>query len=222
MKTKKFKRVLTLVLALAMMLSLSMVAFASGSVTLYINGVSQGSFDIGNDTTVYDIVSQLTTTWSNEYNADTTYSPLYNSNSPLNGKYNHKVIYMRTLNGVGTTGYEPLDGALDEDDYYDPDQTVDTVLMEADARLTQYGGLDYWLGNGYGIAADWQHMVYIGEDWVFTVNGITIQVPMDPNDPNYEVYGHYFQYSMRECLLANGDTIELDYVPSFLVFDPAA
>lgn len=231
MKTKKFKRFLTLVLALAMMLSLSMVSFATGSVTLYCTVPDNtgtpvttyvGTYNLdANNNTVYDILSQLNTTWSSEYNAVAAYSPLYGNYDPdsaLIGKYNYKVNYLRYYNSLGSTGYEPITGALDPDDYYIPTQTVDSTLMAADAALSEYGGLDYWLGDGYGIAADWVHMVYIGWDWEFTVNYSKPGIHFDTPDPDY---GNDFQFTMRESLLTSGDRIDLNYVSSFYVFDPA-
>ena len=66
---------------------------------------------------------------------------------------------MQSLNGVGSEGYVPVDGALDEDNYYIPTQTVDPILQEADTALASYGGLLYWGSNGYGFSADGTHVV---------------------------------------------------------------
>lgn len=100
-----------------------------------------------------------TVTWGSEYNASAAYSPLYDYTSPLYGKYNQKAVFMQSLNGVGSEGYVPVDGALDEDNYYIPTQTVDPILQEADTALASYGGLLYWGSNGYGFSADGTHVV---------------------------------------------------------------
>lgn len=214
---KKAKKIISVMMVIVLMLALSMSAFATDTVALYVNGVYQGSYNIGSDSTVYDIVAQMSTvTWASEYNASVAYSPLYDYNSPLYGKYNQKAVFMQSLNGVSSEAYVPVDGALDEDDYYIPTQTVDIVLLEADEALAEYGGLYYWLGNGYGLAADYQHVVYLGWDWIFTVNGIMPGLQFNMPDP---LYGYYFRYTMRESLLENGDCIDLDYQFTFLVFD---
>ena len=223
---KYTKRIGAMVIAVILMLALSMSAFANGSVAVYINDYHSGgltttylgSYNIGDITTVYDVISPMTTTWTTPINAAVAYSPLYDINSPLYGMYNQKVTFLQSLNGLGPVAYEPIDGALDEDDYYIPTQTVDTVLMIADAALADYGGLDYWYGNGYGVAADWHHMIYLGWDWKFTVNGTEPGVQIDPSNP---LYGGFFGYTMRESLLNNGDRVDLNYVYSFLVFDSA-
>ena len=221
---KRTKRIVAMMMVVVLMLALSMSAFANGSVTLYTNvyhndGSSTetyiGSYNIGNNSTVYDILSPLTTTWSSESNAVTAYSPLCDINSPLDNKYSQKIIYMRSFNGISSSPHIPTAGALDEDDYYDHDQTVDAVLIAADAALADYGGLDYWLGNGYGIAEDWEHMVYIGWDWKFTVNGSEPGISIDPS---VHPYDGFFGYTMRESLLGNADRIDLNYVYSFMVF----
>jgi hypothetical protein len=214
---KNIKRIGSIMIVVVLMLVLSMSAFATGSVFLYVNGVYQGAYSIGSDSTVYDIVSQLpNVTWGGEYNANSAFSPLCDTSSPLYGKYNMKAVFMRSLNGISSAAYEPVDGALDEDDYYIPTQTVDEVLAQADSDLAAYGGLKYWLGNGYGIAADWQHMVYIGWDWEFTVNGVMPGMSLYSPDPTF---GNEFLYTMRESLLANGDRIDLNYVFHMLQFD---
>ena len=81
--------------------------------------------------------------------------------------------------------------------------------------LSSYGGLKRWAGNGYGYSADGTHAVYIGWDWVFTVNNATPGKTISPPSP---IYGDFFQYSMRESLLEPGDTIRLNYTYSIFVF----
>lgn len=224
MKTKNFKRVLTLVLALAMLFALSMSVFATGSVTLYYTVPDNtgtpvttyvGTYNLdANNITVYDILSQLNTTWSMEYDAASAFSPLYDISHVLYGKYNQKINYMQSYNGISSAGYTPVAGALDEDNYYIPTQTVDSILTSANTELSAYGGLRLWQGNGYGIAGDGHHMIYIGWDWEFKVNGNKPGVPT--SIPGYD---GFFAYAMRESLLGNGDRIDINYVYSFFVFD---
>jgi hypothetical protein len=224
---KNTKRIISMVMVVVLMLALSMSAFATDTVNLYVNGVYQGACNINYTynhkgvnivaNTVYDILYikyGSAAVWSSESDAVAAYSPLYLSGT-LNGKYNKKVTYLSTLNGVGPEHYVPVAGALDAYGYYIPTQTVDTKLMEADEALEEYGGLAYWYGNGYGFAADYQHMVYIGYDWVFTVNNGTPGTTITPADPNY---GSFFQYTMRESLLQSGNRIDLNYQSFFVVF----
>ncbi len=214
----KSKKALSILLVLLMAFTFSMTASAvdSGTVTLTINGGTPTTVSFTGTTTVDDIVDANTTvTWSNPSSAVAAYSPLYDTSSPLYGLYSQQVRYLASLNGISSAPYEPIAGSLDADDYYIPTQTVDAKLIEADEALAAYGGLDYWYGDGYGFAADWQHMVYIGVDWVYTVNGEKPGKTFDPADP---VYGDKFQYTMRECQIHDGDSIELSYESFFMVF----
>jgi hypothetical protein len=204
-------------MVVALMLTLSMSAFATDTVDLYIDGDYESTFIIGSNTTVYDIVSQLSTAvWSNEFNASSAYSPLCDTTSPLYGKYNMKTCFLTSLDGYASTGYIPATGALDTNNYYIPTQTVDPILQQADAALASYGGLMYWGSNGYGFSADYTHAVYIGWDWMFTVNGVMPGVALNPPS---QTYGSQFLYTMRESLLSTYDRIDLDYQFSLLVFN---
>ena len=212
----KSKKIVSLLLVLVMVFAFSVTALAADA-SLYVNDVLVATVEITGTTTVDDVVDANTTAaWSNPSSAVAAYSPLCDTSSPLYGLYNQQVRYLSSLNSISSAPYEPLAGALDEDDYYIPTQTVDTMLMEADAALAAYGGLEYWYGDGYGFAADWQHMVYIGYDWAFTVNN---ENPGEVIDPPVPIYGDFFQYTMRECLLQDGDSIELNYKPFFMVFE---
>lgn len=213
-KSKNNKKALSVLLVLIMIFAFSTTAYAatSGTVELYIEDKLVKTVTINGTTTVDDVVAANTNVdWTNPSPAVAAYSPLYDSNSPLYGLYNQQVRYIKSLNDISSAPYEPLPGSLDEDDYYIPG--VDPVLDKADAALAEYGGLLMWYGDGYGFAADWQHMIYIGEDWVYTVNGQTPGKVVD--DPAYD---DYFQYTMRECLLHSGDSIELNYQDFFMVF----
>jgi hypothetical protein len=213
---KNTKRIVSMVMVVVLMLALSISAFATDTVTLYVNGISQGAFNIGSDSTVYDIVAQMSTAvWSSESNAIAAYSPLYDSTNPLYNKYSQKVCYLSSLNGSGSAPHTPVTGSIDGNGNYISTQTVDTVLQQANTKLANYGGLKHWGGNGYGYSADGTHAVYVGWDWVFTVNGNTPGKTITPASP---IYGDFFQYTMRESLLASGDEIDLDYDYYFFVF----
>lgn len=226
MKTKNFMRVLTLVLALAMMLSLSMMSFATDTVNLYVNGVSQGTCNINYTSggilvnTVYDILSikyGTAAVWSDEYDAVEAYSPLCKSGDPLNGKYDEMVVYLTSLNGTGSAPHIPVAGSVNSDGTYIPTQTVDTVLMDADAQLRQagYQGLASFSSNGYGYSVDGTHGIYIGWDWTFTVDGVEPGCDINPPSP---IYGDRFAYTMRESILSSGNRVDLDYGYSIFIF----
>jgi hypothetical protein len=215
-KMFKIKKAIAMLLPLIMVFAFSASAFAleNDTVEIYINGTLEETVTISGTTTVYDVVEANTNaTWTNPSPAVEEYSPLYDEDSPLYGLYNQQIVYLKSLNSISSAPYVPLPGSLDEDDNYIPG--IDPVLDAADEALSEYGGLEYWYGEGYGFAADWEHMVYIGNDWVYTVNGETPGKDLEETVP---IYGDFFMYTMRECPLEDGDSIELNYKSFFEIF----
>ena len=76
--------------------------------------------------------------------------------------------------------YESTD--LEPYDFYDSSTSNDDALDAANIELlTKYpasNGLGMWMGEGTGFSNDGPYMVYIGYDWMYTLNGAT---------PGYEI-----------------------------------
>jgi hypothetical protein len=178
------------------------------SQTLY-----SGTVDIGATDTVYSVVnsaSGLAPIWASTP-PDPTYSPLRIPSNPLYDQTGTVQAQILTeLNNLGSVPYESTD--LEPWDFYDPDDSNDPVLDRAnEALLAEYpdsDGLGLWMGDGTGYSNDGPYMVYIGKDWVFTVNGQTPGITITPDEDH--PYS-FFEYYMNEALVGNGDTIELTY-----------
>jgi hypothetical protein len=209
-KMFKNRKAISFLFALIMVFALSVNAFAvgSGTVTLTVdNGQSPATYwvSIDDEDTVYDVVAETlgaNASWTTSQ-PDPLYSPLRDQNSPLYD-LNANAMILTGIYGAGSVAYVP-DPAVGEDEDYvvGSDPVLDYYH---NLYLAEYDGIAMWFGDGMAIMGDWVHMIYIGYDWTYTVNG---QVPGIPvNDPNYD---NFFQYYMNECLLENGDEIELNY-----------
>lgn len=204
---KKTRKLSALLLALVMVFSLSVSAFAAENATvtlkITVNGQAVETYSVSVEPgdSVYDVVSsQLGTraTWT-ESPADSDYSPLPDGSN---------IHILTTLDGYGSVPYESTD--LEPYDFYDSSTSNDDALDAANIELlTKYpesNGLGMWMGEGTGFSNDGPYMVYIGYDWMYTLNGAT---------PGYEIdkpeWDNIYQYYMDEAPVAAGDTIELIY-----------
>lgn len=222
MKTKKFKRVLTLVLALAMMLSLSMVAFADfdGEVEII---VRTSSYDLTTHQYSYTQIADLTNVG---INANDTVKDAINREFTANwsGSYLHGLTVNNT--SYGTIRYTPVPGSFDEDDeYIGGDPIIDSLnqLPEFIAVGGVFMSAESMFGpawDGYFFMGDMQHFCSITHDWIYEVDyaadGYGNFVV-----PTTTIGGVTVDATMDQCNLSDGDIVRLTYGLVWEIFDPA-
>lgn len=216
MKTKKFKRVLTLVLALAMLFSLSMVAFAyDGQVEII---VRTSSYNLTTHQYSYTQIADLTNV---DINIEDTVKDAINREFVANwsGSYLHGLTVNNT--NYVTIRYSPVPGSFDEDDeYIGGDPIIDSLnqLPEFIAAGGVSISAESMLGpswDGYFLMGDMQHMCSITHDWTYEVdyaadgygNFVTPTAP-----------GGTYEYTMDECELSDGDIVRLTYGLCYTLF----
>lgn len=198
---KKVKRILAVIVAVAMLFALSISAFATDTVTLKIkiNGTVTETVvrNFSSGDTVYDVVNAYLgdrATWLNSV--------------PLGSDPNTNAQILRKVDTYDHVTYEST--YFEEYEEYEPG--YDSVL---DTFNTMYAGLPYngiymWAGNGFAFMNNMRYMLYISNDWTYTVNGSR------PDD------GNGYQYYMNECQVNSGDTIMLIYDFYGTIVDTAA
>ena len=241
MKTKKFKRVLTLVLALAMMLSLSMVAFATGDEVSVI--VRYRDYDTNSNT--YSIPVQLDS-FNSELSATNT-----NVYTVVNGEYEnttHNIVWNPTgnspvhyLEGLTFNGIDYLDERIeaaascynDDDEYEGGNAIIDSLneLPEFIACDGVYMSMAMLMEDeslkGYYIMGDMQHMCSITKDWIFEVDYASDGYGNFVYPPNFTdisalsaPYGSGTDLlTMDECVLHDGDIVRLTYQLIWTIFE---
>ena len=217
MKTKKFKRVLTLVLALAMLFSLSMVAFAyDGQVQVI---VRTSGYDLTTHQYSYTTIDTLTNVG---INASDTVKDMINReySSNWSGSYLHGMTVGNTT--YSTIRYTPVPGSFDTwDEYVGGDPIIDSLnqLYEFDAHDDIWLSCESMFGSswaGYFIMGDETYMCSITHDWIYEV------------DFAADGYGNFIKplnnqgklATMDECELSNGDIVRLTYGLVYEVFFP--
>lgn len=204
---KSLKKLLTIVMAMAMMFAFASTAMAADLAPgFYVNGVKQDGITIKTGDTVYTLVQEyleanpsITAKWTT-----TTVDPKY---SPLPA--GSEAYILESMDGNGTVGYNSP--VLEEYEYYDSD-VDDPVLAQADKALKEKfpdsDGLGLWMGNGTGFSNDGPYAVYVGYAWTFTVNGSRpgIEITPDAEHPY-----NFFEYYMNEAFVKPGDIVELKY-----------
>ena len=227
------KKVLGVLLAVMMLLSLSAPAFATDTVSVTFKvatGVDHDTFSTiytvnqpySSGDTIADVMHAIfpgtSSVWRTNIPVDPVYSPLHNSNSPLydpdgilptnpNYIYTADILRSVTINSVpyGTDDYVPED--FEEYDMYE--EGYDDLLdYYNDLFMDEYGGLKYYFGDG--LFSTWtggNTMIYIGYAWSYTVGGVTPGISTGNNNDFYE---GFYQYYMNE-FLASSSPIELTY-----------
>lgn len=217
MKTLKKLTALLMVLAMAFALSVTALATEGNTATLTINiaGTQESSTVnlLANDT-VYSVVDRTLgnrASWTST-TPDADYSPLRDSTSPLYDTTANAQI-LSSLDGYASAPYTPSSAVEEYEDYVvGSDVTLDYYH---NLYLEDYGGIAMWIGGGMAIMGDNVHMMYIGSDWTYTVNGSAPGIAITPDDSHpYD----FFQYYMNEALVGAGDEIVLAYGLQALVF----
>ena len=221
---------MTVVLALAMMFTLSMVAFAGnpGSVSVivrtydYETGIYTqiDTFNAAVDGTdnVYDVIS-------GEYGNDANW---YSTNNGVND-----IHYLRgiTINSTdyNTIRYDPVEYFDDWDEYLGGDDVIDylNTLPEFIACDGVYMRETMIMGPGYYIMGDMEHFCSISFDWVYEVDFAadgygTFVYP--PNGTSYADLSNPFDpdnylWTMDECELSSGDIVRLTYGLIWTIFE---
>lgn len=194
------KKLYALFLSLVMMFAFASTAMAADTATLkvVINGdVVAENVAVNVGDSVYTAVDN----WAKANNYVTEWKEV---DSQLGGKG----YFLISLDGYASEPYNsPVLGAYE---YYD--STVkDDFLKEANAVLLKAfpasQGLGLWIGNGTGFGKTGNYGIYVGQDWMFTVNGER------PNN------GQGVDYYMNQAIIEAGDVIVLTYG---MVYEPFA
>ena len=211
MNKRTMKMGLAIVLALVMVFAMTATAFAStngtATVNVTVNGTSVETFSyaVGTDTNVKDVLSGH-----------------YGANSVWSGDYLTSIMLNSTT--YASAPYIPVSGAFDDSDIYVAG--VDTYLdsLNAQPEFSQYGGIymdaSSMISAGYFFLADMQHTCYIGSDWMYKVDYAADGYgnPVVPGEERIGWYDDFYQYTMAECKLSDGDIVYLTYGVSNTIF----
>ena len=76
------------------------------------------------------------------------------------------------------------------------------------------------ISAGYFFLADMQHTCYIGSDWMYKVDYAADGYgnPVVPGEERIGWYDDFYQYTMAECKLSDGDIVYLTYGVSNTIF----
>ena len=76
------------------------------------------------------------------------------------------------------------------------------------------------ISAGYFFLADMQHTCYIGSDWMYKVDYAADGYgnPVVPGEERIGWYDNFYQYTMAECKLSDGDIVYLTYGVSNTIF----
>ena len=224
MKIKYFKRALTVVLALAMLFTLSMVSFATGdgevivivrnasyNLTTHQNSYTQlDSFltEINTSDTVYDVINA-------EYGNAATWTGSFLTGITLNS-VNYSSVYVEAAASCYNNDAEYIGGnaIIDSLNLLDEFDECDGVYMSM-AMLLE----DESFG-GYYIMGDMQHMCSISYDWIYEVDYASDGYGNFVYPPNSTtLYGPNTMYTMDQCELHDGDIVRLTYGLVWMIFE---
>lgn len=196
----KNKKALSLLLVLVMVFAFSANAFAipqdQVEIKVYVEGLLYDTKyeDINTGDTVEDVVKSAypdpVSTWSGSW--------------------------MTSLLGYASEPYVSDPIYFDEDGFYEGGD----LILDA---ITEYGGVmmdaSDMLAPGYYFMGDWQHTLYLGSDWTFQIDYADdgIGNPVTPGIPMSGWWGDFYEYTMGEAELADGDIVYLnyDFAPTF-------
>jgi len=192
---------MTIVMTMAMMFAFAGTAMAAGepTLTILVNGkaiADNVTVEVGDS--VYDAVVKAVgdrAVWKDV---------------PSNiGDGTGKVLV--SLDGNASEPYE-TDALIDYDDMYTPECGDEYLIKANEVLLTAFPasqGLGLWYGEGMGFGKTGNYGIYVGEDWMFTING---ERPVDDNDKSIQLY-------MNQAIIEAGDKIVLTYE---MVYEPFA
>ena len=196
---RSMKKLLTIVLAMAMIFSFASTAFAADTATLniVIDGTVLDTVSVNAGESVYTAVDA----WAKAKDYEIKWKDVSSDIGDGTGKV------LESLDGKTSVPYNNGE----EYEIYDPEDSNDPVLDEANKVLEETyptsGGLYLWLGDGVGMNRTGQYGIYVGEDWMFTING---KRPVDIADTSVELY-------MNQAIIAADDVVELTYG---MVYEP--
>ena len=218
MRKRSIKRVLTTVLALAMMFSLSMGAFADwdGEVEIIIR---TASYDLTTHQYSYTQIADLANVG---INAGDTVKDAINRGFVAN--WYGSFLQGLTVGNVfrGTIRYTPVPGSFDEDDeYVGGDPIIDSLNQLPE--FIAAGGIfmsgeslfgSYWAG--IFLMGDMQHICSITHDWVYEVDYAADGYGNYVSPPSemiwYDAGNRMIAY---DCELSDGDIVRLTYGLTF-------
>ena len=231
MKKRNFKRVLTIVLALSMMFTLSMVAFADGD--------PDGSVDVVVRFATYNLnTRQFSYSYENPYtvdfySGDTAYDVVNRAfGNDATWYYNWYTHFLTGLT-INNVSYPSIRVEAAASCYnYDGEYIGGNAIIDSLNQLDEFddcGGIYLSLAmlmeneacEGYYVMGDMQHMCTITYDWVFEVDyacdNPDLGFVYPPNStslssPNY-------MYTMDECALSDGDIVRLTYGLVWVIFE---
>ena len=214
MRKRNLKRVLTLVLALALMFSLSMGAFADwdGEVEII---VRTASYDLTTHQYSYTQIADLTNVGISV--GDTVKDAI---NREFVANWSGSFLHGLTVNNVfrGTVRYTPYPGSFDADGYYlGGDPIIDSLnqLPEFIAVDGVYMSCESIFGSywaGVFLMGDMQHICSITHDWVYEVDYAADGYGNFVSPPSGMIwYDAGTRLIAYDCELSDGDIVRLTY-----------
>ena len=207
-----FKKLTAILMALVMIFALSATAFATGNTnTVTLKIVINGTLV----DTLYDAVAP----------GETVYNVV---NRQLGERAGWSNQYLQSIivdgETYGSAPYIPEEGAFDEYGEYVEGMDREIERLNSKPEYVACDGVYMDASDifapGYYFMGDMQHMCYIGYDWTYEVDYAAdgIGNPVVPGEERIGWYDDFYQYTMDECVVTNGDIINLNYSITDVVF----